>query len=379
MNAAQDTTVPEVARWTDILTRIAQEPLELRPTFPAIAARHEAWWHQAVPDRPLFMANATTDPDRPITRKVELLDQPEEWLAASETDVRLLHRVGDTLPALRVDFGPIVLAGLFGGEREVAANTVWTHECIKDDWSNAPDWTTIKDESLWERVQHLNQLAARRAVGRWMVCTQDVGNSADVLLSLRGALGLCTDVITKDDAVRQASLAMQPTWHKVHAARYDSVLEQGAGLIHWLGLWSNRPYDVTGCDFNALIGPETFANLFVPAIAQQASAAGRSVFHLDGPDATRHIDLLLDMPELQAIQFSPGAGTPSALAWIDMFQKIQDRGRSVMVICPASEVLSLCDHLKPESLAIQVTEMLDPAELDALYARFCQKYSCGEA
>jgi len=58
MSPPQASADPEVARWTEILTRVAQEPLELCPTFPAIAARHEAWWNQALPDRPLFMANA---------------------------------------------------------------------------------------------------------------------------------------------------------------------------------------------------------------------------------------------------------------------------------------------------------------------------------
>jgi hypothetical protein len=69
--------VPELASWEQTLTRIAGQPLEFCPDFPAIAARHEAWWRQQN-TRPLFIATANTNPARPITKRLELLDKPEE-------------------------------------------------------------------------------------------------------------------------------------------------------------------------------------------------------------------------------------------------------------------------------------------------------------
>jgi hypothetical protein len=144
--------------------------------------------------------------------------------------------------------------------------------------------------------------------------------------------------------------------------------------VHWLGLWSDRPYMVSECDFNALIGPRLFQRLFLPDIARRAAAVGRAVFHLDGPDAVRHIDALLATPEIQAIQFTPGAGTSSALAQAPMLRKVQASGRPVLVICPAREVLDLCDVLRPEGLGILLDESLTPAELDDLYGRLCRRF-----
>jgi hypothetical protein len=123
-----------------------------------------------------------------------------------------------------------------------------------------------------------------------------------------------------------------------------------------------------------LVGPSQFKDLFLPDIARHAATVGRAVFHLDGPDAARHVDALLEVPEIQAIQFTPGTGTPSALAWVDMFHKIQRRGRSVLIICPTEEVLALCEALQPEGLAIWVDTALTPDALDALFARFCEVY-----
>ena len=80
------------------------------------------------------------------------------------------------------------------------------------------------------------------------------------------------------------------------------------------------------------------------------------------------------MGELQAIQFTPGAGTPSALAWVEMFRKIQDKGKSVLAVCPYYEVLDLCDALDPSALALLIEGDMRPDDLDDLYGEFCRRF-----
>ena len=77
-----------------------------------------------------------------------------------------------------------------------------------------------------------------------------------------------------------------------------------------------------------------------------------------------------------AIQFTPGEGTPSALAWVEMFRKIQAKGRSLLVFCPPGEVLELCEVLKPEGLAILVLGEIAPQDLEDLYGTFCGRFGC---
>ena len=86
----------------------------------------------------------------------------------------------------------------------------------------------------------------------------------------------------------------------------------------------------------------------VVSLARQAATVGRALFHLDGPDAAKHIDALLEVPELQAIQFTPGAQSPSAMRWIPMMKKIRRSGRSVQIICPPEEMPAICELRKPE-------------------------------
>ena len=176
--------IPELSRWSQMLRQVAAEPLEFCPDFPAIARRYEAWWRQAA-DRPVFMAEVNANPARPITRRLDLLVRPEAWFRAKYADLQQTYRVGDTLPNVRADFGAVLLGGLYGGEREESADTSWTLHYIDDDWSNVPDWRILHGDNQWLRLMRgALQRAAQDAPGRYLVCTPDIGSSADTLITL---------------------------------------------------------------------------------------------------------------------------------------------------------------------------------------------------
>ena len=366
--------IPELSRWSQTLRQVARQPLEFCPDFPAIAQRYEAWWHQEA-DRPIFMAEVNANPARPITRRLDLLEVPDAWYAAKYQDLQQIHRVGDTLPNIRADFGAVLLGGLYGGEREESADTSWTVHYIDDDWSNVPDWPALREDNHWLQLMRSSlRRAAQDAAGRYLVCTPDIGSSADTLITLRGSTKLCMDLFDHPQEIRTAVDGIYHGWRQAFRELYWCTVDQGAGMFHFFGLWSNQPYTLQACDFNALISLQHFQEFFLPDIARQAATAGRAIFHLDGPRAAAHIDALLEVDQLQAIQFTPGAGTPSALAWVDMFRKIQAAGKSVLAICPADEVLELCDALDPSALAVLVEGALTVAELDDLYAEFRRRF-----
>ncbi len=348
--------------------------LELCEDFPAITKRMEAWWAHDLLDRPVFLASANTRPERPINRRLDLLDQPERWFEARYQDMLQLYRRGDLLPNIRVDFGPCLLASVFGGKRRFEADTAWTSEFINDQWSNV-EWKLSAGNPWWQKMVQLLERVSSAAAGRFAVCSPNLGGSGDILLILRGSTGLSLDVVDQPDQIEQAVQAIYPAWQRAFQELYRITARKGAELIHWLSLWSSRPYLIAECDFSYMIGQKTFERLFLPDIARQAASAGRAVYHLDGPECTRHLDALLSLPELDAIQYTPGIENPSALPWLEMFRKIQARGKSLLVICPADEVLTLCDALSPEGLGVLIETPLSTLELDELYRLFCKRYT----
>jgi hypothetical protein len=349
------------------------EPLAFCEDFVVRVLRHEAWWHGEVVGRPLFLASANAAPQRPISRRMELLDRPAEWLAAKLNDMQQLHRPGDMLPSVRADLGPVLLGSLLGGERLFEADTAWTLSFIDDAWSNV-DWLLRADNPWWQRMVDLMEAVAADAAGRYVVMSPGLGGTSEVLLNMRGAGGLSLDVIDRPDTIVQAVQSIFPAWQRAFHQLYAIASANGAWLIHWLNLWSSCRYLVAESDFAYMISRPAFESLFLPDLARQAADVGRAVYHLDGPAATRHLDALLDVPAIRAVQYSPGAGSPSALAWVPMLHKIQERGKSLLIHCPAGEVLALCDALQPEGLAIYVDTVLSVDQLDALYEAFCRRY-----
>lgn len=347
--------------------------LELCEDFPVIANRFEAWWAHEVADRPIFVASTNSRPERPITRRLDLLSQPERWFEEKYQDMLQLYRRGDMLPNIRVDFGPVLLGSVFGGERRFTADTGWTSEFINDEWSNV-HWDFSTDHPWWVKMTRLLAIVSTAAAGRFAVCSPNLGGTGDILLILRGASRLSLDMIDQPERIGRAVQAIYPAWLQAFQDLNRIPAEKGAELIHWLYLWSSQPYVITECDYSYMIGRKQFESLFLPDIANQAAAVKRAVFHLDGPGCTRHLDALLSLPGLDAIQYTPGVENPSALVWVEMFRKIQARGKSLLVICPADEVLALCDHLAPEGLGLLVDTPLTVQELDDLYDLFCRKY-----
>lgn len=366
--------IPQLGDWAGSLRAISEKPLDLCPDFPEIADRFEAWWKNSYIDRPIFIASARQKGARPASRNLDLLAQPERWLEAKKAELQTTTLIGDALPTIRVDFGPVMLGGLLGAPVEFLADTTWTRSYIDDEWSNAPDWRISPDNEWWKLLGELTTMVAREAKGRFLLRTPDLGGSADVLLNLRGSEPLCLDAIERPDQVEAAIDAIYPSWRQAWRELYGRTLVEGTGLVHWLGIWSDRPYLIPACDFSFMIGPRQFEALFLSDIARQTATVGRGVFHLDGPGATRHLDLILDVPGMKAIQFTPGEGTPSALAWLPMLRRIQERGRSLYIIAPAAEVIELAESLSPDGLAIRVAGGIDECELRDLFAQFSKLY-----
>jgi hypothetical protein len=59
-----------------------------------------------------------------------------------------------------------------------------------------------------------------------------------------------------------------------------------------------------------------------------------SLYHLDGTDAIRHLDALLEIDELHAIEWTPEAGKPGGAdpIWHDMYRKILQAGKSLQLV-----------------------------------------------
>jgi hypothetical protein len=331
-----------------------------------VARRWNRWWSFDA-DRPLLIASAPTDATVRRDKAFDLVDDPGEYVRVRRAQIESTHYVAEALPMLRVDIGPVATAAFLGAPLELSesAQTSW-QEPVIESWNRPPALEIDPDNRWLSKVLGLLEAAAADAAGQYLVGTPDLTGAIDALSNMRGPERLCIDLFDHRDEVKAAAMRAVDAWERVFSAMYEIAVSAGTGITQWVTCWADGPFTVPTCDFNALIGNADFEDVCMPSLGEQARRAGLCVFHLDGPDAARHAETLADHPDITAIQYTPGAGTPSALAKLEMFRAIQSRSVPLFIDAPRDEVERLSGELDPRGLAIRVTGIGSPAEADAL-------------
>ena len=73
-----------------------------------------------------------------------------------------------------------------------------------------------------------------------------------------------------------------------------------------------------------MISPEQFRRFVVPSLTKQTRMLDHSIYHLDGPDAVRHVPALMEIDSLDALQWTCGAGQPDGAnpKWYGIYDQV---------------------------------------------------------
>jgi len=189
----------------------------------------------------------------------------------------------------------------------------------------------------------------------------------EILALLRGTEQLAFDLIEEDpEAIKEALGEINVAWLRYWEASVGIIHQWVGSYSHWMGIWSDQPSIDLQNDFSCLISPGMFEEFFLPALEQQTNWIERTIYHLDGPGAIRHLDLLLSLPELDGIQWIPGAGAPPVSKWIRLLRRIQAAGKLLQLYCEPWEVETLLSELEPEGLLLSTYAASEEAAKELL-------------
>jgi hypothetical protein len=111
-----------------------------------------------------------------------------------------------------------------------------------------------------------------------------------------------------------------------------------------------------------------FSKFVVPALTEQCEWLDYAMFHLDGHQCIPHLDLLLEIEALDAIEWTPDPQVPSGgdPTWYPMYRKILEAGTSVQAIgVEPEEVEPLLDAVGGQGMYI-MTRFQDEDEAERL-------------
>lgn len=244
--------------------------------------------------------------------------------------------MGESFPNLNVDFGPGSLAAYLGADIGFNEDTVWFTPCFQDedDWENIPP-LTFEDESKWF-VKHLELIKACRELAGddFYVDIPDMMENVDVLASLRDTQELLCDMIDDPDEIKKRVNEVTTAYYKSLERFYDVVKdEDGASVYTVFQIWGPGKTVKLQCDTGAMLSPDMFRELVLDSLKDQAQKADSVLYHLDGPDNIRHLDAIMEVEGIDALQWTSGDAGPDGTLeeWDQIYDKARAAGKSLWV------------------------------------------------
>jgi hypothetical protein len=353
---------------------------ELKPDFPEVLQRYEAWWACEIVDRPLTVVTYPKPESerRPLPEK-EHETHRDRWMdtdyVVARTVATLHNRVyaADALPVTFPNLGPEVFSAFYGCPLEFGASTSWS-EPILDSWDPEEVAKLQLDRSnvYFQKILELTDALLDAGKGKFIVGYTDIHPGGDAVAAFRDPEKLCIDMIEHPDAIKDLVERVTDDFLEVYDL-YDAKLSNaGMPSTTWLNATCEGKYHVPSNDFSCMISQEMFEEVFIPGIIRECQHMDRNIYHLDGPQALRFLDLLLSIPEIHAIQWVPGAGRDDWKRWIDVYQRVQAAGKAFTLSVPVEDLDRLFEELRPEGARVQVAGVSNQEEAEAVMRRMAR-------
>lgn len=344
-----------------------------KPDYEMARKRMDAWWDCEIVDRALVSISFP----KPLGEQVPLPKKEhaslrERWLdvefQAEGAAARTKNTVyaADSLPIQCPNLGPEIFSAFYGCEIEFGEDTSWSKPLLHD-WEPASVERVKLDTNNFYYRKMLELMDAYLAIGKGEFITgqMDFHPGADALAGFRDPQNLCMDILEEPEAVRAMVDRVTADFFPVYDFFNDRIAAAGDPCANWMGIACDGRGHIPSNDFSCMISDRDFESIFLPGIEQECAYMDRNVYHLDGPQALRFLDRILEIPKLHALQWVPGAGQEDWRNWVEVYRRIQAAGKGFPVYLQADSLDELTKTLRPEGAWLLVGGITDQAGADA--------------
>jgi len=317
-----------------------------------IKARHEAWW-RGENDGPILNILESRAGARATDRWVESSSAsgsaPEAQSDAAflegwwtDFDTVLARNLAafqsavyraDSFPRTFANLGVSTLAACLGATPRFTPDTVWYRHAFS---SAAEADVHLDAQDPWLRWS-LDMTRRLRAAegGRFKTGIPDLCEHMDALSCLMNAQDLLVELIDSPSEVHRLLRQVQEAWRRAYELHYELLVEPDGFCCYGpFGLLGRGRLAKLQCDVSAMLSPRLFEEFVLPYLTEQCDMLNKSLYHLDGVDALRHLDAVLGIQSLGALQWTPGAGKPDGgdETWDFLYRKALDAGKRVYAL-----------------------------------------------
>jgi len=299
--------------------------------------RNEAFWTNELDDGPLMWvtvpnAKPGTAPTEPGEEECMWTDV-DYYVAAAEHQLASTYYAGDALPVCHPWLGPDQFAAWLGADMIIKPKefTSWVKPFV-DDWRKFPEFHIDPDNKWWRLYLDLLRRCAAAGQGKWICAYPDLHTGIDGLSAIRGPENLMMDMISEPDTIHRAMGQMTDLWKQIVDTVSDIILPTGQGTSNWTMGYSQKRFLCVGQnDFSCMISAQMFEDFCWQDTVACCAHVDHVMYHLDGPDAARHLPKILELDKLKCVQWIQGAGNAHPSQWLDLLRQVQDADKSVQL------------------------------------------------
>ena len=322
--------------------------------------RYINWWnHKGIILNMWEHFQEGVQPHAEITPPAPAKDLSQKWFdpqwRAEYLDWYVAHSSlkADILPVANTQLGPGSLAAILGGVFEGGEDTIWIHP--------NPDFTDEivfnPEHPNWILHKELLKACKAKANGHYFVGMPDLMEGLDVLAALKGTDRVLLDTVMQPEILEQQMQQINDIYFKVFDELYDIIREGDEMAFCYFSSWAPGKMSKLQSDISSMISQDDYRRFVQPFIREQCQKIDYTLYHLDGVGAMHHLPALLEIEELNAIQWTPGVGEPQGGSpkWYDLYKKILAGGKSVMACwVTLDELKPLLDHIGADGVHLEM-------------------------
>lgn len=312
-----------------------------RPLMCVIArdASTETAFQQATAEGTKMFSVLCQGTDATLPAELAVRDMDDLYTDAVRMDARYRHFcethhfLGESFPNIDADFGPGSMASYLGSNIVFREDTQWFEHCV-DDWADRGPLVFDAEAPWWKKHHQLVRDLRGLAGNDYLIGMPDIMENIDVLASLRGVENVIYDLIDEPEEVEKRIAEVGAAYFDYYDRFYDLVKDPTGGSAYTVfQIWGPGRLAKLQCDLSAMLSPDHFRDFIQESLRTQAQKLDQVLYHLDGEEAIRHMDALMEIEEIDALQWTSGDFGPDGTLpdWDVIYDKARAAGKSIWV------------------------------------------------
>ena len=308
--------------------------LTYKTNFASARRTWDDFWAGRCDKRPLLKAqirkhDAPAPHPQPAIYRAPL-NGPDEAVRVIDEWANGFHFLGAAVPGVTISFAPDHFALLLGSEMtytgvtDTGAPAGWVHPFLES--YDRP--IRFRPERRWWQITVETIAACRKQLdGKVVLSWPHLQGGLDALSAIRGNEQLLMDLVLDPDGVHHALRQISDAVEETRRALAELFDFPATGTHTRHDMYCTGLMDVPQCDFSCMISPEMFIEFGLPALQRECQSLDAAEYHLDGPDAIKHLPAVCRIDRIKTIQWQPGAGAPAERDWSELHRQINSLGR----------------------------------------------------